>query len=116
MLEGEVVSSRDAGQGLMEYFVKTTDKSVPYLKIRTNKPALSIGSKVFLDISYFKEKAWKTGKAGVIKKRNITTNTKYIFYQKKRLFVYYFFIIKILIIGNKYIKNNEKCKNKYWRF
>lgn len=57
MLEGEVVSSRDAGQDLMEYFVKTTDKSVPYLKIRTNKPALSIGSKVFLDISYFKRKA-----------------------------------------------------------
>ena len=50
MLEGEVVSSKDAGQGLTEFLVKTNDKTIPYLKIRTNRPTLYVGSKVSIDI------------------------------------------------------------------
>ena len=49
VLEGEVISSKDAGQGLTEYLVKTNDESIPYLKIRTNKPNLHVGSKVSID-------------------------------------------------------------------
>lgn len=54
VLEGEVVSSKGIREGLIEYLVKTNDAIVPYLKIRTNKPTLHVGSKVSIDSSYVK--------------------------------------------------------------
>ena len=55
MLEGEVVSSKDIGQGLTEFLVKTNDEAIPYLKIRTNRPTLHVSSKVSIDIPHLNE-------------------------------------------------------------
>ena len=54
ILEGKVVSSKEIREGLTEYLVKTNDEIIPYLKIRTNKPTLHVGSKVSIDASYIK--------------------------------------------------------------
>ena len=59
VLEGEVVSSKGIREGLTEYLVKTNDEIVPYLKIRTNKPTLHVGSKVSIDVSYIKGSSFK---------------------------------------------------------
>lgn len=55
ILEGEVVSFKHAGQGLTEFLVKTNNENIPYLKIRTNRPTLHVGSKVSIDTPYLKE-------------------------------------------------------------
>lgn len=50
VLDGEVVSSKDRGQGITEYLVQTQNNKIPFFKMRTNKNNFYRGSKVALEL------------------------------------------------------------------
>jgi hypothetical protein len=51
ILEGKVVSSRAAGQGITEHLIETDSVHTPYYILRTNTNTLQQGSKVMLELS-----------------------------------------------------------------
>ena len=50
IVEGEVISSKEIGQGVTEHLVRTDSAQIPYYILRTNKNNLQKGAKVVLEI------------------------------------------------------------------
>lgn len=50
IVEGEVISSRELGQGFSEHLVRTSSALIPYYVLRTNKNNFQKGAKVVLEI------------------------------------------------------------------